>query len=219
MSRTSQEYTTRATTYCRRPPQSRKSHGYSQNYYAVYGTAQGTSGAIGGFNVDSLNGGPGVYGESIVGAGVMGYSVGGYALMAQGSIYATGEIYTGGTCHSGCSRTRQQAAFVSRTSQPTIDDVGEATLHSGVTHVGLAPDFANTIDTRKPCVVLLTPEGDTGLFVTNRTATGFEVLEIGGGHGSIPFAYRIVAKPLGSSNERLPFKIVTDNPAGSQPRL
>jgi hypothetical protein len=38
---------------------------------------------------------------------------------------------------------------VSRASEPTIDDIGEATLRNGVAHVILAPDFANAIDTRR----------------------------------------------------------------------
>ncbi len=104
----------------------------------------------------------------------------------------------------------QEAAFVSRTSQPTIDDVGESALRDGAVRVPLAPDFANAIDSHKPYVVLLTPEGDASLYVTNRTATGFEVRQTGSGRSSVQFAYRIVAKPYATSDERLPFKTATD---------
>jgi hypothetical protein len=101
-------------------------------------------------------------------------------------------------------------SFAARTSQPTIDDVDEATLHAGVAHVALAADFANAIDKRKPYLVLLTPEGDASLYVANRTTRGFDVRQVGGGHSSVSFVYRIVAKPYAVPDERLPFKTVKD---------
>jgi hypothetical protein len=99
-------------------------------------------------------------------------------------------------------------SFSGQTSQPTLDDVGEGMLRNGIARVPLASDIANAIDARKPYLVLLTPEGDAPLYVASRTATGFEVRQMGGGRTSIPFAYRIVAKPYGAGPERLAFKIV-----------
>ena len=184
--------------------------GYSSTYYGLLGESNGFFAAVGGYNSYASAGASGVYGQSEYGYGVTGYASNGYAMYAEGNVLVTGLIYTGGYCHSGCSKTRQQAAFVPRAAQPTIDDVGESTLREGATHVALAADFANAIDAHKPYVVLLTPEGDASLYVTNRTASGFDVRQIGGGRASIPFAYRIVAKPYGVSEERLPFKNVTD---------
>jgi len=152
--------------------------------------------------------GPGVYANGDYGYGLYAYGANSYAIYAQGDVQVTGQIYTGGSCKSGCSKTRQQTSFASRTSQPTIDDVGEAVLRNGAAHIALATDFANTIDPRKPYVVLLTPEGDASLYVANRSESGFDVRQIGGGHSSISFAYRIVAKPYGVADERLPFKAV-----------
>ena len=86
--------------------------------------------------------------------------------------------------------------------------MGEATLRGGTARIALAADFANVIDTTKPYVVLLTPEGDANLYVANRSASGFEVRQVGGGRSSIEFAYRIVAKPCGAGDERLPFKAI-----------
>ena len=128
--------------------------------------------------------------------------------LSQGNILVTGEVYTSGSCQSGCSRTRHEMSFSGRTSQPTLDDVGEGTLRNGIARVPLAADFANAIDASKPYLVLLTPEGDASLYMSNRTAGSFEVRQIGGGHTSIAFAYRIVAKPFGAAAERLPFKTV-----------
>jgi hypothetical protein len=182
--------------------------GYSPNYYGVVGSSQGVNAAVGGFNSYTGDGASGVYGQSTNGFGVTGYSGSGYAIYALGNVLVEGEVYTSGDCQSGCTRTRHEMSFSGRTSQPTLDDVGEGTLRNGIARVPLAHDFANAIDPHKPYVVLLTPEGDGSLYVTSRTEIGFEVRQTGGGHASIPFAYRIVAKPYGSGAERLPFKTV-----------
>jgi hypothetical protein len=152
----------------------------------------------------------GVYGQGDYGYGVSGSATNGYALYGDGNVLVNGQIYTAGSCKNGCSRTRRQASFVARTSEPTIDEVGEAMLRGGVAHVALAPDFANVIDTGKSYVVLVTPEGDASMYVTSRTPAGFDVRQTGGGHSNASFAYRIVAKPYAATAERLPFKTVTD---------
>jgi hypothetical protein len=182
--------------------------GSSTSYYGVLGQSSGSFAGVGGYNYDAASGASGVYGQSENGPGVYGFSQSDYAVVAAGNAYVSGLIFTGGACQDGCSKTRKMLSFVPRASQPTIDDVGESTLHAGATRVALAHDFANAIDTQKPYVVLLTPEGDASLYVTNRTATGFDVREIGGGHSSVPFAYRIVAKPFAVADERLPFKTI-----------
>jgi hypothetical protein len=52
--------------------------------------------------------------------------------------------------------------------------------------------------------VFITPNGDSkGLYVTAKTATGFEVRESGGGTSSLSFDYRIVAKRAGYENQRM----------------
>jgi hypothetical protein len=182
--------------------------GSSTAFYGVLGQSAGANAAVGGFNTDAATGASGVYGQSENGFGVYGFSENGtgYGVVSQGNAFIEGEIFTSGACHSGCIGTRHQASFGARTSSPTIDDVGEGTLRQGVAHVALAADFANTIDATKPYVVLLTPEGDAALYVAGRTATGFDVRQVGGGHSSLAFAYRIVAKPYGVADERLPFK-------------
>jgi hypothetical protein len=182
--------------------------GFSAAGYGVLGQSSGLNAAVGGFNTDSGADASGVYGEAQNGYGVFGASetASGYGVVSQGNALVQGEIYTLGACRDGCIGTRHQASFSARTSQPTIDDVGESALRQGLAHVALAPDFANTIDSSKPYVVLLTPEGDAALYVASRDANGFDVRQIGGGRSSVAFAYRIVAKPFGVRDERLPFK-------------
>jgi hypothetical protein len=181
--------------------------------YGVAGSSTGKNAGVGGFNSDTTqNLAAGVYGFASEGYGVYGQtgSSSSYGIASQGNALVDGLIFTSGNCKDGCSRTRHVAAFASRTTQPTIDDVGESVLREGATHVTLAADFANTIDLTKPYVVMLTPEGDAALYVANRTANGFDVRQVGGGHSSVPFAYRIVAKPYGFKDERLPFKVLPD---------
>jgi hypothetical protein len=196
--------------------------GTSTSGYGVAGSSTGKNAGVGGFNSDTTVGvAAGVYGFSSEGFGVFGQtgSSSSYGLFSSGNAFIDGEIFTSGSCKNGCTRTRHVAAFASRTSQPTIDDVGESVLRDGDAQVALAADFANTIDLSKPYVVMLTPEGDAALYVASRTATGFEVRQIGGGRSSIAFAYRIVAKPYGVKDERLPFKIVADGAAFKPHRM
>jgi hypothetical protein len=193
-------------------------YGYSPNYYGVIGDSQGVNAAIGAFNTYTAAGASGVYAQSQNGYGVYGVteSSSGYGVVSEGNAYVSGLIYTGGACQDGCSKTRRQESFAARTSQPTIDDMGEATLRNGMAHVAIAGDFGNVIDAHKPYLVLLTPEGDASLYVANRTAGGFDVREVGGGRGTVSFAYRIVGKPYGASDERLPFKSMPDPTTYSQ---
>ena len=122
-----------------------------------------------------------------------------------GNLAIPGHIYTGGSCVHGCSGTRRVLAYGSMASRPTLDDIGEAQLHSGAATVALDPAFANAIDQRAGYVVLLTPEGDTaGLYVAQRSPGSFVVRETARGRGSVDFAYRIVAHPYGAAAPRLP---------------
>ena len=190
--------------------------------YGVEGNAPGKDAGVGGFNTDTtVNEAAGVYGFSSEGYGVYGQtgSSSSYGLYSEGNAFVDGEIFTSGGCQVGCTSTRHVAAFASRTTQPTIDDVGETVLRDGAARVALAADFANTIDLSKPYVVMLTPEGDAALYVASRTPRGFEVRQVGGGRSSIAFAYRIVAKPYGFRDERLPFKTVSDGPAFKQHQI
>lgn len=99
--------------------------------------------------------------------------------------------------------------YSSQASEPTLEDTGEAQLVNGVAHVALDPAFASTID-RANYVVLVTPQGMTQgvLCVAQRTTSGFVVQENMGGHSTVQFAYRIVAKPYGSRAPRLPVATV-----------
>jgi hypothetical protein len=118
-----------------------------------------------------------------------------------GSLSCTGQIKTL-TPTAGGSRTVETYAVQS--PENWMEDFGAGTLHEGAVTVALDPAFAETISAAAGYHVFLTPKGDSkGLYVTGETATGFEVRESGGGHSSIDFDYRIVAKRAGLEALRL----------------
>jgi hypothetical protein len=123
-----------------------------------------------------------------------------------GDISISGEIFTNGSCGSGCARHRAAVrSYGASAATPTLEDTGEAVLAGGTARVHLDAAFYNATDPRLGYYVLITPEGDTrGLFVTQRTPTGFEVRENQGGRSNVAFAYRIVAHPYGVQAPRLP---------------
>ncbi|MGA8214923.1 MAG: hypothetical protein WB799_15105 [Candidatus Sulfotelmatobacter sp.] len=78
--------------------------------------------------------------------------------------------------------------------QNWFEDAGAAELVNGRAVVALDPDFIQTANTELDYKVFPVPNGDCkGLYVTNKTATSFEIRELGGGTSNIRFDYRIMA--------------------------
>ena len=123
---------------------------------------------------------------------------------ATGNVTIAGEIFTAGQCSTGCAHKRV-VSYAQRTTVPTIEDVGEASLRGGEAFVPLDRSLLNAIDSATSYIVTLTPEADvSGLYVASRTARGFEVRETHGGKSNAPFAYRLVGHPYGAAGSRLP---------------
>jgi hypothetical protein len=90
------------------------------------------------------------------------------------------------------------------TTENWIEDFGSGQLQNGHAAVALEAGFAELVNTGIAYHVFLTPEGDCkGLYVVGKTADGFEVRELQGGHASIAFDYRIAAKRRGKESARL----------------
>lgn len=84
-----------------------------------------------------------------------------------------------------------------------FEDFGTIKLRNGHATVVIDPTFAEATNTHIPYKVFLTPNGNTrGLYVTRKSATGFEVRENGRGRSNVTFDYRIVAKRKGYEAER-----------------
>ena len=132
----------------------------------------------------------------------------------------TRHIFTAGSCSNGCAQAgpnaRRVVSYAPSESQPSMEDFGQAQLVGGRAFVRIDTAFANVIDKNTDYLVFITPEGDSrGLYVTQKSAAGFEVRENGGGRSNLSFDYRIVAKPFGDDSRRLPTVEMSDRPAAA----
>jgi hypothetical protein len=122
-----------------------------------------------------------------------------FSIGSDGTVIATGAI-TGSSSPLAVTRSQTGARYVAygmRASTPTIEDVGSATLTGGYALVHIEPTFASTLDRRTSYAVFLSPEGDNdGLYVTSKMPGSFVVRESRGGKSTLPFSYRIVARPV-----------------------
>jgi hypothetical protein len=99
---------------------------------------------------------------------------------------------------------REVASYGVQSAENWIEDAGSGQLASGRSHVDLEPHFGQVANTELEYHVFLTPEGDCkGLYIANKSATGFDVRELSGGKSSIAFSYRIMAKRKGFESARL----------------
>jgi hypothetical protein len=77
-----------------------------------------------------------------------------------------------------------------------FQDIGTGQLVNGRVHINLDPLLARNIyvSPEKPLKVFIQLEGDCkGVYVTNKTASGFDVVELGGGTSNTSFSYQIIA--------------------------
>jgi hypothetical protein len=101
--------------------------------------------------------------------------------------------------------SRKVGVYSMQSAENWFEDAGSGQLANGSAHIALDSTFAQTVNTGVEYHIFLTPEGDCeGLYVTNKTAQGFDVHELRGGHSAIAFDYRIMAKRAGYENVRLP---------------
>jgi hypothetical protein len=214
----------------------------SGSTYGVYGINESTNGE-GVAGLANMNGDyttAGVYGRSdgnygfgvaghafYYGVGVGAWSYGGNLFEAfQGDypggtlefyIDSDGNVFANGSYNNfKVSKLDGAAHAVTSIQSPEVwvEDFGRANLADSQAVVVIASDFAGVADLAAEYNVFLTPLGDSlGLYVSNMTATSFEVHEQNGGRSNIPFSYRIVARQAGSENVRLP---VITLPASTQ---
>jgi hypothetical protein len=73
-----------------------------------------------------------------------------------------------------------------------FQDYGSGTLVNGRAHVDMDPMFTRSIAADHPIRVFIQPEGDCkGVYVTNTTSAGFDVIELNGGTSNISFTWQI----------------------------
>jgi hypothetical protein len=85
-----------------------------------------------------------------------------------------------------------------------FEDAGSAQLSAGRVVVNLDHRFAQTVNGEMDYHVFLTPNGECeGLYVASKSAQGFEVRELHGGHSNVSFDYRLMARRKGFENVRM----------------
>jgi hypothetical protein len=118
-----------------------------------------------------------------------------------GSMSCTGPVKS--LVSTGGSRTVE--TYAAQSPENWMEDYGSGAMEGGVGVVQVDPGFAETVSGDASYHVFLTPRGDlkSPLYVTNATASSFEVREANGGTSSIGFDYKIVAKRRGYEAQRL----------------
>lgn len=175
--------------------------GSSSSSYGIYGSAPVNYGVVG-----VSTSGNGVYGQISVApqAGVVGRTLdasGNWAVYAFGNFGATGTKSSVVPVDNG---KRQVALYAVESPGVWFEDYGSGRLVSGVAIVKIDPAYAQTVNTGVEYHVFVTPAGDCqGLYVTARTATGFEVRELQHGKSNVGFDYRIIALRRGYESKRL----------------
>jgi hypothetical protein len=150
---------------------------------------------------------PTVYAQNLLGGGT------GLVLETRGKMGKTCTIDVSGTvnCDGTLSAVvptdggaRKLSLYAVQSPENWFEDFGSGSLSNGTATIALDPTFTQTVNTGAEYHVFLTPNGDSkGLYVSQKTATSFEVREQGGGTSSVAFDYRIVAKRSGYENVRL----------------
>ena len=99
---------------------------------------------------------------------------------------------------------RQVTLYAVESPENWFEDFGSAKLVNGTALINLEQTFVQTVNTGVDYHVFLTPEGDCkGLYVKQKSATSFEVRELGGGKSTLAFDYRIVARRRGYEATRM----------------
>ena len=86
--------------------------------------------------------------------------------------------------------------FAPEAPEVLFEDYGTGTLQNGVANITIDPIFSNNIvvSAEHPLKVFIQLEGDcNGVYVTNKTQSGFTVTELQGGTSNVPFSWHIVA--------------------------
>ncbi|HEV3091040.1 MAG TPA: hypothetical protein VGX91_06285 [Candidatus Cybelea sp.] len=201
-------------------------YGYDPNAYGVYGENDSSSGyaAVEGNNPAGIGGiffGNGSTYAALQTSEFDGTAGFPFVAFADGESSQTGEmwidgsgdgVFTGAVTAEGGYKTVLQTrggekvgASVAMTAEATMEDTGTSRLLDGEAAVRFDPAFASTIDATRGYQVFLTPDGDTrGLYVAAKYERGFVVRELEHGRSSLNFDYRIVARPHGVSDVRLP---------------
>jgi hypothetical protein len=169
----------------------------------------GVGGVAGVWGGNSTTGGIGVVGVSGPASGGITPWAGRFdgSVQVNGRLFVNGALFVTGSPKSSVvphPDGSQRVMHTVEAPESWFEDVGRAQLRQGVARVEVDPDFAAVSGLGDDYHVFLTPEGPSnGLYVTDRSSTGFEVREQGEGTSEISFSYRIMTKRADARAGRL----------------
>ena len=174
--------------------------------YGVYGYSNygNSTGVYGSGTAYGVYGGGGSYG--VYGSGSGSYPTGVYGSGTSWGVYSNGNFGATGSKSAvvALPDDRVVALYTVESPENWFEDFGSGELKDGVAIIKFETTFAQTISPEMGYHVFVTPDGDCeGLYVAQKTATGFEVRELRAGKSSVAFDYRIVAKRKGLESVRL----------------
>jgi hypothetical protein len=184
---------------------------------ALQGMPVVTARAIYGYASGAMVGGTGVRGEaSGLGTGVYGYA----SSTTDSSIGVCGKTnspagygvyYIGGLGGKGTKSSVVSTKdygwrhlYSMESTGNWFEDFGQAQLVHGEAVIAIDPIFSQTVNLREmPYHVFLTPLGDCGLYVAEKSSASFTVRALNGRKEDIRFDYRIVAKRREYEHKRM----------------
>jgi hypothetical protein len=125
-------------------------------------------------------------------------SVGGWEYVAGRTANTDYSHYGGGAKLTGVRDNNGQMHGLAcvEAAEILFQDYGSGQLVNGRVHIDIDPLFAQfvMIDEQHPMRVFVQLEGDCkGVYITNKTATGFDVIELDGGTSNVTFTWTITA--------------------------
>src|SRR5690606_17472582 len=89
----------------------------------------------------------------------------------------------------------EKVMFAPEAPEVLFQDYGTGRLKNGMATISIDPIFANNIDVdTRPLKVFVQLEGNcNGVYVTNKSANGFTVIELNNSKSNVPFSWQIVA--------------------------
>ncbi len=168
------------------------------------GLASGSGGAFTGVTT-------GVYARSTAPQGGEGLYAQQFTDVVRVGFYSSGTFYKingSGTVSTIVRDTADQPVTMFAPESPEVlfQDFGDGMLINGFAHIDLDPTFARNIlvDPTHPMRVFIQLEDNEqcqGVVVKNKSATGFDVVELRGGSSNTPFTYQISGR---RADETLP---------------
>ena len=156
--------------------------------------------------------------------GVYGYATNSGNVTRGGGYFACNPLSGGAYCYAGYRNNNTNYKTLGNGTNSTIvkntegelitlycpeapevvfQDYGIGQLVNGFAHITIDPNLAININVSQdhPLKVYITPEGDCmGVFVTNKSVHGFDVIELQGGKSNVPFSWQIAATRANEEN-------------------